>query len=81
MDSSVLLIIIIPLILLNIFVSIYIFRHESLDQFQKVGQTIIVWLIPFVGAIVLFLFLRSQNDEITRAKPKFGGGSSSSHEG
>ena len=80
MDSSILIIISL-LILLNVFVSIYIFRHDSLDQFQKVGQIIIVWLIPLVGAVGLFLFLRSQDEQIPRAKPTFGGGPPSNHEG
>jgi len=77
--NSTILIIIVTLILLNIFVSIYLFRRDSLDQFQKIAQTILVWLIPFIGAIVLWLFHRSQDDEITRSKPKFGGDSPSEH--
>ena len=62
------------LVVLNIAVSIYLYKRDDLENFQKIAQIVIVWLIPFVGAIALWLFNRSQDDN----KPSggsFGGGS------
>jgi len=66
---------IVILIVLNIAVSIYLYKRDDLDNFQKIAQIVIVWLIPFVGAIALWIFNRSQDDN----KPSggsFGGGAS-----
>ena len=64
------------LLLLNLLVSIFLIRRHDLDIVQKVVQVFIVWLIPFAGAIGLWLFNRSQDDD--NNKPgggSFGGGS------
>ena len=65
------------LVVLNIAVSIYIFKRDDLEQPQKIAQVIVVWLIPYIGAIGLWLFNRSQ--DIVNNKPSvgsFGGGHS-----
>jgi H+/gluconate symporter-like permease len=56
------------LVALNILVSIFIFKCEDLEKFQKVAQIIVVWLIPFLGAIVLLLFHRSQRVSSKQSK-------------
>lgn len=61
------------LFLCNLIVSILIVRRSDLEQFQKVGQVIIIWLIPFIGCIGLWLFNRSHDDVITPSE-KFGSG-------
>jgi len=64
---------IVILIVLNVAVSIYLYKRDDLENFQKIAQIVIVWLIPFVGAIALWIFNRSQDDN----KPSggsFGGG-------
>ena len=53
---------IVILIVLNIAVSIYLYKRDDLENFQKIAQIVIVWLIPFVGAIALWIFNRSQDD-------------------
>jgi hypothetical protein len=62
-------------ILLNIVVSIFLARRDDLETFQKGAQIFIVWLIPFVGAIALWLFNRSQDDDNPPSGGSFGGGS------
>jgi len=62
-------------IVLNFAVSLYLYRREDLENFQKVFQLIFVWLIPFFGAIVLWLFNRSQDDDDKPNGGSFGGGS------
>jgi len=63
------------LILLNMAVSLHLYKREDLDYFQKVVQIVIVWLIPFVGAIALWLFNRSQDDDNKPTGGSFGGDS------
>jgi len=70
------------LIILNIAVSIYLFKRDDLEQFQKVAQIIVVWLIPYVGAIGLWLFNRSQDSDNNKPSGgSFGGGHSSGSAG
>ncbi|WP_350624165.1 hypothetical protein, partial [Pseudoalteromonas sp. 24-MNA-CIBAN-0067] len=54
--------------LLNIVVSIFLVRRDDLETFQKGAQIFIVWLIPFVGALALWIFHRSQDDPFTKSK-------------
>jgi len=65
------------LCLINILVSVYLYKKDDLEHFQKVAQIIVVWLLPFVGAIGLWLFHRSQDDDNKPSSGSFGGGSSS----
>ena len=70
---------IVALAILNLSVSIYLFKRNDLDRFQKIAQVIVVWLIPFIGAIGLWLFNRSHDSD--NNKPSgglFGGGSQDS---
>jgi len=53
---------IIVLVILNLVVSIFVFTREDLDRFQKVAQTIIVWVVPVLGGISIWLFNRSRSD-------------------
>jgi hypothetical protein len=66
---------IVVLVFLNVFVSIYLFKRADLDRFQKVAQATIVWLIPFIGAIGLWLLSRSHDSDNKPSGGSFGGGS------
>ncbi|MCC4834958.1 hypothetical protein LMH66_20150 [Shewanella sp. 10N.7] len=65
--------ILIPALVINIAVSIYISKVEGLNKFQKKAQILIVWLIPFLAAIGLWLFNRSLEQEAKQHK-EFGSG-------
>jgi len=60
------------IVCINIAVTIFLFRLDTLDQFQKYAQTLIVWIVPLLGALVLWLFNR--NDYENPKSKKFGGG-------
>lgn len=64
------------LVLLNSYVSIFLLRRDDLESIQKVLQIVIVWLIPLIAAIGLWLFHRSQddNDNNKPGTDSFGGG-------
>ena len=78
---EILNILITSLCTLNIIVSIFLFTREDLELFQKIIQTIIVWLVPFFGGIGFWLFHRSQDQPIKASKGAFGGGPSDSSGG
>lgn len=70
---------IVALISLNFSVSIYLFKRSDLNRFQKIAQVIVVWLIPFFGAIGLWLFNRSHDSDNNKpSSGSFGGGSQDS---
>lgn len=70
-----LVIIVVIVIALNLFVSVYLAKRDDLNRFQKVAQILIVWLVPLVGALGLWQFHRSQDNESIQAhKRTFGGG-------
>ncbi|QUM88860.1 hypothetical protein HWV03_08640 [Moritella sp. 36] len=59
--------------LINLAASVYLAKRDDLETFQKVAQIILVWLIPIVAAIGLWLFYRSQDVPVSSSK-LFGGG-------
>ncbi|CAH9058477.1 hypothetical protein PSECIP111951_01884 [Pseudoalteromonas holothuriae] len=73
MDFQFLYIFLVLLLLVNVSVSIYLATKDDLDSFQKYAQIIIVWLIPIVAAIGLWLFHRSQDLPISSSKSNGSG--------
>jgi phosphate/sulfate permease len=53
-------------LLINIAVSVMIARRDNFEKAQKVLQVLLVWLIPFLGGIIVWAILRS----ITYEPPK-----------
>ncbi len=63
------------LALLNILVSILLVNRDDLEAFQKAAQIVIVWLVPFLGAMGVWWFHHSQDkNAIMPANRSFGGG-------
>jgi hypothetical protein len=60
-------------VVLNLSVSILIVKRADLDSFQKAAQIAIVWIIPVVAAIGLWLFHRSNDDNNPGGCPIGGG--------
>ena len=56
---NLLIIAIAVLIIVNIYVSFSVSRCDFLEVFQKIAQTIIIWLVPIIGAIIIFAFISS----------------------
>ena len=61
------------LVALNLSVSILIVRRADLDSFQKAAQIGIVWIIPVIAAVGLWLFHRSNDDNNPGGGPIGGG--------
>jgi len=49
-------VVIISYIVLSLVATIVIVRSEHLERGQSILQSCVVWLVPFVGAIVILLF-------------------------
>jgi hypothetical protein len=63
--------------ILNILVSVYLFNRSDLELIQKIVQALIVWLVPFIAALGLWLFNRSHDVNEINKQP-FGGGANDS---
>jgi hypothetical protein len=46
------------LFLLNCYVSVKVFMDVGLTRTQKILQLIIIWALPFIGGVVVFLVHR-----------------------
>ena len=68
MESKVFYAIIAVVGVLNLMVSIYIARRGDLEPFQKKAQIILIWLIPLIAAIGIWLYYRSQDDRTHRKR-------------
>ncbi|RYV02058.1 hypothetical protein SOPP22_10805 [Shewanella sp. OPT22] len=70
---EILYIILLLAIILNVFVSISTFRRDDFDKGQKIAQVVLIWIIPFVAAIGIWIFHRSFDDSYKPKKPSRGG--------
>ncbi|MEC7826482.1 MAG: hypothetical protein VYD12_18215 [Pseudomonadota bacterium] len=77
MDVEILYVVLAILFILNTSVSVFLMKRDDLNTFQKGAQMLLVWLVPFLAAIGVWLLNRSQDIQATRAKT-FGGGVSDS---
>jgi hypothetical protein len=48
-------------VLLSLLVSFHVVRRDDLEPAQKVAQSIVIWVIPFIAAIGIWLFHRSED--------------------
>ena len=62
------------LLLMNCFVSIQLLAAWDLTKTQKLIQILIVWFIPLLGALGIYLMRRSDGEPRGPRKPPFGGG-------
>ena len=62
------------LLILNVAVSLKVALSKFLTGMQKLLQGAIIWLLPFLGAIIVYLVHRSNDDPRGPAEPPFGGG-------
>ena len=73
MNIEIILIILCLIVILNIFVTVSLLKRDNLKPFQKYSQIFLVWLVPFIGALCIWLVNKNLD-----AKPKnikeFGGG-------
>ena len=69
---DLLIIAIVVLIIINIYVSFRLLKCDSLEVFQKGAQTIVIWLIPIIGAIIIYSFVSSYDKPNPPRNPNDG---------
>ena len=74
-------IILIVLFIMNFVVSFSIANRDDIDVKQKIYQILLVWALPIIGALGLFVFYKSQDEKIKPRLTEFGGGTSNSSAG
>ena len=57
----ILLLIIFSIAAFDIYVCVLLVRSDFLSKQQKIAQAMIVWIIPMMGSVLIWCFLRSQN--------------------
>ena len=62
------------LLLLNCLVTLRLFIDGYLTWTQKLLQALIVWVVPFFGAVGIYLMRRSDAEPRGPREPPFGGG-------
>lgn len=62
------------LLVLDCFVSVLILRDSGITSMQKLLQLLVIWLLPLLGAVVVYLVHRSDDEPRGPAEPPFGGG-------
>ena len=76
--NNLIMILLIALVAINSIMTVFLFKRCDLELRQKMIQTLIVWLVPFLAAIGLYFFYSSQDKESKAFQREFGGGSSTS---
>ena len=61
------------LVAINIAVTVGVFRSRSYELRQKVLQTLIAWLVPVVGPLVVGMFLLDHRERAHQVPPDSGG--------
>jgi len=61
------------LVVLNLIASIYIVRRDDLEKSQKIIQIVVIWVIPLIAAIGLWLFHKNSDKPLPPKKPIGGG--------
>ena len=64
----------ISLVVLNCLVSLRVVFARGITGTQKILQVLLVWVIPLLGGLVVFLFHRTDSEPRGPAEPPFGGG-------
>jgi hypothetical protein len=62
------------LLVVNCFVSIIVLRDSGITAVQKLLQLLVIWALPLLGAVVVYLVHGSDDEPRGPAEPPFGGG-------
>ena len=68
-------------IAISLAVSVFLAKRDDLDNVQKTAQIFLVWLIPYIAAIALWQFHKSQDLPIKKHSEFEGGPRDSSGAG
>lgn len=65
---------ILAVIVFNIYVTVRVLLKTEFNQFQKIVQNVIIWIIPILGALLIFFFIRDDEKPKGPRNPNDGQG-------
>ena len=63
------------LLLMNFRFSYFIAIQKNIDFKYKIYQNLFVWLLPFLGAFILYIFYKIDKEDTKPTNSQLGGGS------
>ena len=52
------------IVIFNVYVNIKLLMSSSFERFQKIAQSIIIWLIPVIGASIVLYFVNDSDKNL-----------------
>ena len=74
MEFGAIIIFLFALIFLNVLVTYSVLKEKHIESKQKHFQILIIWLIPFLGAIIEWYIYREIRKAVKKASHHIGGG-------
>ncbi len=62
------------ILVVNCLVCVVVLRNSGITAVQKLLQLLVIWILPLLGAVVVYLVHRSDNEPRGPTEPPFGGG-------
>jgi len=66
-------VLILGLVLAQVWLTRKVWRSPSYDRDQKVMQSKLIWLLPVVGAVLVFSLMPEEDDDLGRPKNELRG--------
>ena len=57
------------IVLVNFYVTLRLWKLETLELFQKVAQSLIIWLVPIIGALIIWLVIKDDESPPSGRNP------------
>lgn len=61
------------LVAAQVWLTVKVWRSTSYERSQKILQSKLIWLLPVVGAVLVFSLMPDEDDELGRAKKELRG--------
>ncbi len=61
------------LVVAQIWLTVRVWRSTSYERSQKILQSKLIWLLPVVGAVLVFSLMPEEDDALSRAKKELRG--------
>ena len=67
-------------LIINLYVTYKLYKSDYYEKHQKIYQTLIIWLLPILGFLIVMYFL-SEDDKITKGQNNSGSNSVDNFDG
>ena len=59
---------------INIVINLLLLKRSEFKGTQLFLQSLIIWLLPIIGAAIIWTFIKEMDNKSEPSKPPFGGG-------